>query len=402
MDEQTTFEDFDPWADGESVPLDTMADMRARCPVPEVKYGARYLSRYEDADRGFIDWRHLASRGGVRLPGAEDPAEEELIVFERDGSAHLKLRRPMRAGLLLVEDSEVETFVRSLTEARLDEAKAKGHVDLMSQLATPIPGHVILRIVGLEGGHDSDTWMHWLNQLLHGANEHDVVEKAAYSYEGSLNDFMTAVESEIETRRSSPDAPEDWIGVLVKGQDPAETPLTQLELRNAVVHMLVAAYETTAQLIGNLLYRVLADPAIFAALRTDPSLVPVAVEESLRMDPPATAMFRTVVEPTEFSGETLEPGAKVALGIASANRDADVFPDPDTFRLDRPNSDRHLSFGRGRHLCIGNDLARLEARVVLTTFLERAGDVALAPGYVYRKTPPFFAAGPQTLDVVFS
>jgi cytochrome P450 len=402
MDEQVTFEDFDPWADGEEVPLETFASMRAKCPVPEVQYGAHYLSRYEDAERGFIDWRHLASRGGVRLPGAEDPAEEELIVFERDGSAHLKLRRPMRAGLLLVDDSEIEALVRKLTEARLEEAKAKGHVDLMAQLATPIPGHVILRIVGLEGGYDSDTWMHWLNQLLHGANEHDVVEKAAYSYEGSLNDFMTAVESEIEARRASPDEPQDWIGTLVKGQDPAETPLTPLELRNAVVHMLVAAYETTAQLIGNLLYRVLADPAVLEALRADPSLVPVAVEESLRMDPPATAMFRTVAETTQFSGETLEPGAKVCLGIASANRDESVFPDPDTFRLDRPNSDRHLAFGRGRHLCIGNDLARLEARVVLEIFLEQAGDAALAPGFVYKKTTPFFASGPQTLDVVFS
>jgi cytochrome P450 len=402
MDDQPTFADFDPWAEGEQVPHETMAVMRGQCPVAEVRYGARYLSKYEDVDRGFIDWHHLASKGGVRLPGAADPAEEELIIFERDGGSHMKLRRPMRAGLAFVDDAEIEAYVRGLTESRLDAAKAKGRADLVSELATPIPGHVILRIVGLEGEAPFETWQDWLQQLLHGPNEADVVEKPAYSYEGSMNDFITAVESAIEKRRASPGPADDWIRGLLQGQDPTQDPLTPLETRNAVVHMLVAAYDTTAQLVGNLLYRVIADPTVLEALRADPSLVPMAVEESLRLDPPATAMFRTVAMPVAFSGEKLERGEKVVLGIAAANRDGDVFPDPDTFRLDRPNADRHLTFGRGRHLCIGNDLARLEARVVLEAFLERAGDVALAPGFVYKTPPPFFSAGPESLDVVFS
>jgi len=141
------------------------------------------------------------------------------------------------------------------------------------------------------------------------------------------------------------------------------------------------------------------DPALFTRLQADPELIPTAVEESLRHDPPVQFLMRTCTAETEVEGERICPHDKVAFGIASANRDESVFEDPHSFRLDRPDPRNHLGFGGGPHVCPGATLARLEARVAVAVFLDRVGSVRLADGQGYEKVPVFWARGPRELRV---
>jgi cytochrome P450 len=133
-------------------------------------------------------------------------------------------------------------------------------------------------------------------------------------------------------------------------------------------------------------------------LRADRELVPVAVEESLRHDPPIRFLLRNCMEERELHGEQLCPGDKVAFGLLSANRDETVFEDPHAFRLDRPDPRSHVAFGGGPHVCPGASLARLEARVALNVFLDRVDRIEPVDPGRYEEVPVAWAHGPRRLD----
>jgi len=133
-------------------------------------------------------------------------------------------------------------------------------------------------------------------------------------------------------------------------------------------------------MILNLLLHVLGDPGVRSAVAADPARAEAAVEESLRLEPAAAVVDRYATADVTVAGATVTAGDLVVVSIAGANRDPAEFPDPDRFDLDRPNARRHLAFAAGPHVCIGMDLARLEAITALTTLLARRPGIRLAPG----------------------
>jgi cytochrome P450 len=154
------------------------------------------------------------------------------------------------------------------------------------------------------------------------------------------------------------------------------------------------------RLIANALYELVRVPARYAQLRADRALVAVALDESLRHDPPAAFTARTCVKDTELGGVRIRPGEEVILPLLSANRDEAVVPDPERFDLRRGRVPNHLSFGRGRHRCPGAPLARMIAANAVEALLDRIADIRLAPGFVY-ESEDFSAPGPRHLDVEF-
>jgi len=148
------------------------------------------------------------------------------------------------------------------------------------------------------------------------------------------------------------------------------------------------------------MYRLAVDPDAFERLRADPSLVPDAVEESLRLDPPTLMQGRRTVAECTVAHTDIEVGERVILGLASANRDDDVFDDPDRFVVGRSNVAQHVAFGGGAHFCPGAPLARLEARVAVTTFLSRIVSMSLVSGFRWEKWQVHWANGPRSLPVV--
>jgi cytochrome P450 len=169
------------------------------------------------------------------------------------------------------------------------------------------------------------------------------------------------------------------------------SPMSDEEVVGMVNQLLVAGHETSTSLITNCVWRLLEQrEERWERVVADPSLIPVAIEESLRHDPPVLGLCRTNNEPVEIHGTALERDSKVMALFASANRDGAVFSDPDAFSLDRdPNEvQRHLSFGWGIHHCLGSRLARLTGRVALETLVERLPDLRLA-GATERVPSPF-------------
>ena len=166
--------------------------------------------------------------------------------------------------------------------------------------------------------------------------------------------------------------------------------------------MLAASLSTTV-LLGNLFHRMFADPAFEALLRAQHSLIPLAVEESLRLEPPVMHLFRTQTVDRTVAGTAISRGERIVLGIASANRDETVYgADAESFRPDRTPDQEHLAFGAGPHTCPGKNVARMEARVVLETYFDTypQGTLRLAPDFVFEFVPMYLEYGPRRLDVV--
>ena len=138
---------------------------------------------------------------------------------------------------------------------------------------------------------------------------------------------------------------------------------------------------------------------IFSPRHSTSNLVPTAVEESLRHDSPIHVLLRDCISATDVDGVAIPVGAKVAFGLASANRDEATYDAPASFRLDRPSARDHLAFGGGPHVCPGASLARLEGRVALDVFLDRVHAVTVEPGHRREPVPVFWANGPRHLPV---
>ena len=189
---------------------------------------------------------------------------------------------------------------------------------------------------------------------------------------------------------------------MIRATDHEGRPLSSLQIRTLCANCLLAS-QSTANLIGNLMHRFVAEPAFERALRAEPARIPAAVEESLRFDAPVLFLFRTAKVDTELAGEKILAGERIVMGIASGNRDERVYERADEFRLERwPAAPEHLTFGPGPHLCLGNQLARMEARVVLERVLSQfpEGALAPAPGYQRTNVPMFLEWGPERLDLV--
>jgi cytochrome P450 family 142 subfamily A polypeptide 1 len=201
----------------------------------------------------------------------------------------------------------------------------------------------------------------------------------------------------IEARRRDPS--EDLMGILVGAEVDGDR-LDDQEIVMESLLILIGGDETTRHVITGGAYQLLSERSRWEALRDDPSLLPVAVEEMLRWVSPIKNMARTATTDVELGGERIPAGEKLLLLYPSANRDASVFPDADTFDLRRtPNE--HVAFGFGPHFCLGASLARLELRVVFEQLLARLPDLALVDDREPAHRPANFVSGYESMPVTF-
>ena len=203
--------------------------------------------------------------------------------------------------------------------------------------------------------------------------------------------------------RKAPPSPrgtrDDLISALIQAERDEEV-MTENEVGNFVVLLLIAGNETTTNLIGNAVLALANHPESLKAVVDDLSLVMAAVEETLRYDSPVQLMLRRATETVELSGEKVSKGELVAILLGSANRDERQFDSPDTFDLGRERPS-HLSFGFGTHFCLGANLARLEARVALEALLSRFGTLELTEPEIER-VPSLLMRGPKALRLRLS
>ena len=183
--------------------------------------------------------------------------------------------------------------------------------------------------------------------------------------------------------------------------DHTGSPLTQQEVATILFGLLLAGHETTTNLLGNALRRLLEDRRRWTALVTDPTAIPDAVEEVLRFDSSVVHWRRRTTTAVTLSGVDLPAGADVLVCIGAANRDPHVFANPDEFDIRRANAREHLSFGAGPHLCLGAPLARLEARVVLEELTAALPNLRLDDDQTLQFAPIIAFRGPRSLLVAW-
>jgi cytochrome P450 len=394
------FDLFDPKQTQHMWPL--MAKMRADCPVASPAPGFYYTSRFSDTEKVFRDSQLFSCAGGFRAAGVEIP-EEELFLAELDPPVHTVLRKFLLKSFNPGMARRAEPFARTYISGLFDDLDAAGTGNLVEDMSTPIPIAVTGHVLGVPVG-DISTLAARIFALLHtdwpayGVRDREHPEDGR-DLAGSAPELIAYLEGMIGARRDGSVISDDLISQMIAAEVDG-TRMSNERIRSLIVNFLSAGLSTT-NLISNVLYRLITSQEFDARLRADQDLIPAAIEESLRFEPPVLFLFRTVKEPTAISEQPLDSGNRVVMGIASANRDESVYEEGERFRINRSDPE-HLAFGAGPHLCLGNHMARMEGRVVVEEYLRRYsyGDVRLAPDYEYELMPHFLEYGPERLDVV--
>jgi cytochrome P450 len=259
-------------------------------------------------------------------------------------------------------------YIGPIIDELIDKFAADGRADLVSQLTFEFPVRVIARLLGLPE-EDFPQFHRWAVELI--GLTADIDRGLAASE--SLREYFAAVVTE---RRSRP--AEDVISDLVAAEVDGEK-LTDEAIYSFLRLLLPAGAETTYRSSGNLLYLLLTHPDQLEAVRADRTLLPQAIEEGLRCEPPLLTISRTATVEVELAGVAVAPGESITPHIGSANHDETRWEDPERFDIFRP-AQPHIAFAHGPHMCLGMHLARLETRVLLTRVLDRLPDLTFDPG----------------------
>lgn len=278
--------------------------------------------------------------------------------------------------------------IEQLADELLDDCARRGDFDLHDDFAFPLPVIVIAEMLGVPAG-DLYKFKHWSD-----ASVAAMGSERPEAYAADLAAMADYLRARVHDARRA-DAPASLIRALVQAEADGRR-LADDEILSVLTQLLVGGNETTTSLITNAVWRLLERPALWRRLADDVSLVPAAVEESLRFDPPVLGLFRNTTCPVALHGVEIPAGSKVMLHYGAANRDPAVFADADTFSLDRPPK-RHLAFGLGVHFCLGAQLARLEGRTALTRLVTRFPDLTLLDAG--ERIAPFFLWGRRRLPV---
>jgi cytochrome P450 len=330
-----------------------------------------FLSRYDDCESLLTDprfRRNVAGAPELPLPRAIRFLNTDNMIL-KDEPEHRRLRRLVSKPFTPRAIAALGERVEAISHELLDDAKGHEQVDLQQIYALPIPATVINEMVGVP--HEDRAKFHgWMQLLIDGITKYGL-EAAAEKME----DLIEYVRVLVERRRDEPR--EDILTGLVQAADGGDS-LSDDELVAMVFTLVGAGYETTYHLITNGVVTLLEHPDQLALLRDRPELMASAVEEILRYRSPVGGTKPNyATEDVTLHGVTIPRATMVIPLLASANHDPDAFDDPETFDITRsPNP--HISFGRGAHFCLGANLARLEARIALTTLIERHPGMRLA------------------------
>jgi cytochrome P450 len=347
----------------ESAPVHRI-DMRMGLPVWMV-------TRYDDVLAALSDPR--LSNDPHHAGALSEVLRGDLLsrsMLGTDPPEHTRLRRLVSKAFTARRVEGLRPRIQEITDALLDRITARGSAELVGEFALPLPITVIGELLGVPAA-DRERFRIWTDEMLD--RPFDVgtdlarVTAAREQMHGYLAELVAA-------KRAHP--ADDLITDLVSATDEGER-LDAQELLAMIFLLLIAGYVTTVSLIGNGTLALLRQPDQLDRLRTDPSLVPQAVEELLRFDGPVNpGLTRYALEDLEIGGVPIPRGDMVLLAIAAADRDPHRFPDPD--RLDVGADPGHLAFGHGLHYCLGAPLARLEGQVAFTALLSRLPDITLA------------------------
>jgi cytochrome P450 family 142 subfamily A polypeptide 1 len=365
--------------------------MRANEPVFRDRNGQAAVTTYQsvlDAERNA---ELFSNAGGIR---PDQPGMPYMI--DMDDPAHLVRRKLVNAGFTRKRVMDKVPSIGRLVDALIDNVCEKGEADFVNDLAAPLPMAVIGDMLGVVP-EEREMLLNWSDELVSGLSSH-LDETSIQKLMETFAAYTAFTMDVIKDRRANPtdDLFSVFINSEVEGQRMADD-----EIVMETLLILIGGDETTRHTLSGGTEQLMRNRDQWDRLAADPSLMPGAIEEMLRWTSPIKNMCRTLTADTVFYGTELKKDEKVMLMFESANFDGDQFANPDEFHIDRnPNS--HLAFGFGTHFCMGNQLARLELRLMTERLLQRLPDLRLADGAEIPLRAANFVSGPEAMPVVFT
>jgi cytochrome P450 len=342
--------------------------LRAEDPVHRSPLGAWFISRYADAHALLRD-RRLGRDFSVFLNAqmGDTPLRRMLgsTMLYNDPPHHTRLRTLVSKAFTPRAVEAMAPRISTMVDDLLDAVAAAGRMDVVADLAYPLPVQVICDMVGIPRADHAilRTWSRDFAATLEFVLPPDVLARGNAAAVGST-DYLRAL---IRERRQRP--ADDVLTRLIAAEEEGQT-LSEEEIISTCMLLFSAGHETTTGLIGNAVLTLLRHPEQMQRLATEPGRIRDAVLEFLRYEPSIHMTSRMAVADVEAGGTTIAAGDVVVVLLAAANRDPDRFADPDTFDVGRVDNEP-LTFGGGLHHCLGNALARLETEIAIATLLRR-------------------------------
>jgi cytochrome P450 len=380
-------------------PYSVLADVRGRCPIfHDEMMGSFVLTRYNDirplvsdrtlwrdglrGDEGMLKARLGEAALAEAMAGVRS---ENSSILELDDPDHARIRQPL-AQALYARVARFKPEVERIVAETMDRIDASAPFDLMSTFCVPVPIDVIACILGVDGARLAEfrTWSEGIIQTFNPFRTPEQTQVMEASSE-ALNDYFTRL---IAEKHANPG--DDLVSDMVR-QQAGGLAVSDIELRINLSALLIGGNLTTTDLIGNAVRLLILNPEQLAKLKADPGIINAVVEEALRYEPPVDITGRVASRDMEIAGCPVKQKQSLSFFLRAANRDPEVFDDPDKFDVSRQHKP-HVSFGGGAHICIGAPLARLEAQVALVRLFERFPNLRLAnpdEAPVWR-TLPFF------------
>lgn len=370
---------WDPDTFVDAPPHEQLAELRRRQPVcwQDMPGEPGFWAVLKHADVTTVARQPVlfsASEGGVVMENLDEVALVRMrdMLLAMDPPRHVAYRRPLVPSFKAKVIAGLEERVRAICREVIARAREQREVEFVHEVAAHLPTQVIGELVGLPR-EDWPRIQAWAERNTSGQDV-EITDAVDAEY-GDANVNMAMYAIQLATQRRSEPPREDLLSLILAGNF-GDGPMSDVEFGSFFVQLVTAANDTTKSMLSGGLLELIRHPDQQAALRDDRALVPHAVEEILRYANPLHYFRRTATADTELHGVSIRKGDKVLMYYTSANRDEDVFDDPQRFDIRRdPNP--HLSFGIGEHFCLGAHLARLEGKVFFEELLSTFGSFEL-------------------------
>ncbi len=365
-------------------PYSSYAKWRSKYPIwREPTTGFWVLSRHKDIQLILKDPERFSS---AAMGGNSDPS---LPLLGDDPPKHTLLRNLIGKAFNRNVIENLEEEVTKIADELVNQIVAGIEFDIVSVLTSPLPTIVISRLLGIPEEKKEDFKL-WSDSLTGVVDEQDLFERAKNVY--AMKEYFAGL---VVERRAKPSG--DLVSLLANAELDGHR-LSDTDIINFSILLLVAGNETTTNLISNLLNIVVDQPDIWDRMHKDAALVETVVEETLRYDSPVQYILRKTTRDVHFYGERVAAGESMIIVIGSANRDPELFTNPDHFDIERGTTP-HFAFGHGIHFCIGALLARLEARKAVLAIIKRASVIERGVSASLR-VPSHMLRGFQRLPVI--
>lgn len=367
-------------------PYPIYARLRRESPVHWVEaWGCWLLTRADDIDTTIRDTVGFSSADRVTRVIERMPDWEQRLaalhqnfavgMAQRDPPDHTRIRGLVSAAFTPRRVDRLRNQIARHVGRFVDSVVASGRMELIADLAHPLPAIVIAEMAGFPV-EDRDRFRDWTNRINAFFFASGVAQpEAGDAANSAIVEARAWIGPLLEARRAEP---RDDLLTALAAAEVDGTHLTEAELLSTAITLFLGGHDTTTGLIALGMNALVRHPAQLRYLREHPERIDAAIEEMLRFDAPFQLNLRFVTRDVELRGTTLRAGDLVRQALGAANRDPDRFADPDEFRLDRPAS-RHLAFGLGPHFCLGAALARLQARIAIDTMVRRLPGLRLDP-----------------------